>query len=74
MEMQIDIKLKKTATGKTSSNKDYWQEIPTAKQNAATYRLRCPKCHRIFLMSRQWGVWKGCPICWTELKYRKEKK
>lgn len=74
MEMQIDIKLKKTATGKTSSNKDYWQEISTAKQHADMYRLRCPKCKKIFVMPRKWGIWTGCPICWIELEYRKEKK
>ena len=54
-----------------SLNKSYWQEVSYAKQNPSIYRLRCPKCGRIFVMPKKWGVWKGCPICWIRLNYKK---
>lgn len=53
------------------SNHKYWREIPYARQNPSIYRLRCPKCGKIFIMPRQWGVWKGCPVCWIRLDYKK---
>ena len=52
-------------------NKNYWQEVPHIRQNPSTYHLRCPKCGKTFTMARKWGVWKGCPICWIKLGYKK---
>ena len=58
---------------KESSDKLYWKETPYWKQRSNEYKLRCPKCSRAFIMPKAWGVWKGCPICWIPLSYRKEK-
>ena len=55
-----------------SLNHKYWREVSYAKQNPSIYRLRCPKCGKIFMMPRQWGVWKGCPVCWIKLDYKEE--
>jgi len=52
-------------------NKNYWQEVPHIKQNPSIYHLRCPRCGKTFTMVRKWGVWKGCPICWIKLDYKK---
>lgn len=51
-------------------NKNYWQEIPHIKQHPLFYKLRCPRCGKIFDMPKKWGVWKGCPICWAKLDYK----
>ncbi len=65
------IKLKKIANGKKSSNNLYWRPLrPIGKGD---YRLQCPKCHKIFIMPVSWGVWKGCPMCWTRLNYRERR-
>lgn len=49
---------------------NYWIEMDS-RNNHNAYRMRCPKCNRIFIMPKAWGVWKGCPVCWTELSYKK---
>ena len=57
---------------KTFFHKDYWKDIsPNIKRNPSHYYLRCPKCHKTFIMPKKWGVWKGCPVCWTKLAYKK---
>ena len=48
--------------------KDYWIKV-NSNRYYNCYRLRCPKCLHTFIMPKPWGVWKGCPTCWTELKY-----
>ena len=50
-------------------NKDYWIEM-NSRNNHNAYRMRCPKCNKIFIMPKAWGVWKGCPVCWTELSHK----
>lgn len=52
--------------------KDYWIKMNYNGYNY--YRLRCPKCGKVFVMPKAWGVWKGCPVCWTELEYKSNKK
>lgn len=50
--------------------KKYWIELKQLHyQNC--YRMRCPNCGRVFIMPKYWGVWKGCPSCWTRLDDRK---
>ena len=52
--------------------KRYWLDYSTrgtAYHNA--YRMVCPVCHKRFIMPKSWGVWKGCPVCWTKLEYKK---
>ena len=43
------------------------------RQDPRILRLRCPRCGKIYIMPKQWGVWKGCPICWIKLEYKKGK-
>lgn len=52
--------------------KNYW--IERVPKSDMAYRLSCPKCHKTFIMPKAWGVWKGCPVCWTELEYKSNKK
>ena len=49
----------------------YWKDVSYSSKTAMNYRLRCPKCHKTFIMPKEWGVWKGCPVCWTRLAYKK---
>lgn len=52
--------------------KKYWIELNQLNyQNC--YRMRCPNCGRVFIMLKLWGVWKGCPSCWTRLNDRKDR-
>ena len=53
--------------------KDYWIKMNQDRYHDC-YRLRCPKCNHVYIMPKSWGVWKGCPTCWTELKYSYEEK
>lgn len=48
--------------------KKYWIKMNTLNYHNC-YRLRCPKCNHVYIMPQRWGVWKGCPTCWIELKY-----
>lgn len=48
--------------------KDYWIKMSQYGYYNC-YRLRCPKCNHVYIMPKSWGIWKGCPTCWTELKY-----
>ena len=55
---------------KNNRQTQYWIDVSNDSYFSA-YRLRCPKCNKVFIMPKPWGVWKGCPVCWTELKYKK---
>jgi len=51
----------------------FWKEVSYMRQDPRILRLRCPRCGKIYIMPKQWGVWKGCPICWIKLEYKKGK-
>lgn len=53
----------------------YWIDC-TANNKSGDYywHLRCPNCLKGFRAPKQCGMWKGCPICWIELKFKKGNK